>query len=48
MRALVATMRELFHAIHGIPQARDAQPFDGRKFYAVLDVTAPALAPSGE
>jgi len=40
MQALVATMRKLLHAIYGM--FKHDQLFDGRKFYAALDVTAPA------
>jgi transposase len=43
MQALVATMRKLLHAIFGM--FKNNQLFDGRKFYAALDVKAPAPVP---
>jgi transposase len=43
MQALVATMRKLLHAIFGM--FKHDQLFDGRKFYAALDVTTPTPVP---
>jgi len=43
MQATVATMRKLLHAIYGM--FKHDQLFDGRKFYAALDVTAQTPVP---